>query len=121
MNPTTIMLIRLCFMVVLAIGGYQLARNHESEHGYVPWNLPRWAWSILWALGLLPGAILWVIATRTGKRPLAPTLATTQSPPVGGPFGAGAPDAGHYNGNPAFGAVPDSAPTQSVLPRHSGS
>ena len=92
--------------VMLLIGGYQKARQHEREHGYIPWGLPAWAWSLLWGLGLIIGAVLWVAATRFSKPPLAASMHTPSFaglPPTGSrlrdcrssepPPGAGRPPA----------------------------
>jgi hypothetical protein len=76
----------LVITIMLVIGGYQQARQHERKHGYIPWNLPAWTWSILWGLGLLIGAILWVIATRTTKSPLLSGVEVQGGP--GGPSAA---------------------------------
>ena len=85
---------------MLLIGGYQKARQHEREHGYIPWGLPAWAWSLLWGLGLIIGAVLWVVATRLGKPPLAAT-------PTQAPSFAGLPPSGYAPaGLPRFGAAP---------------
>jgi len=83
--------------VMLLIGGYQKARQHEREHGHIPWDLPAWAWSLLWGLGLIIGAVLWVAATRFSKPPLAASMHT--------PSFAGLPPTGYAPaGLPQFGA-----------------
>lgn len=67
MGSSTVLMIRLVVVVALAVGGYQRTATYEREHGMTPWDLPKGVWSFLWALGLLPGAILWALAKRTTK------------------------------------------------------
>ena len=75
MDPNVVWMIRLVVIVVLAVGGYQQAGKYEREHGYTPWHLPSWVWGLFFALGLIPGLVLWAIAGRTTKAPYVPPVA----------------------------------------------
>jgi hypothetical protein len=66
--------------VILVICGYRTASQYERQHGYSPWDLPAWAWGMLWGLGLLIGGLLWLYATRATKPIPASRTAGVRSP-----------------------------------------
>lgn len=119
MQTSTVWTIRLVVMLLLAIGGYQKAAHYERDHGHTPWQLPRPMWSLFWALGLAPGAILWVIATRTDKT--SQTRPPNSGPPAGTFAQQGDANPRFGGAEPRFGGADPrfGAPTQqtAVLPQ----
>jgi hypothetical protein len=44
--------------------GYREAMRYEHRKGERLWGMPAAAWSLIWALSLFAGALLWTIALR---------------------------------------------------------
>ena len=104
-NSPIIWAVRIVVLTLLAMFGHSRAAAYEREFGSTPWSLPKGMWAFLWALGLLPGLLLWLIAkaTTTHQPPPAPTYV---SPLLSGPqFGTP-----HLAGS-QFGSAPSAIPT----------
>ena len=61
-NSPIIWAVRIVVLTLLAMFGHSRAAAYEREFGSTPWSLPKGMWAFLWALGLLPGLLLWLIA-----------------------------------------------------------
>jgi len=86
--------------IVLVICGYRTASQYERHHGYSPWDLPAWAWGMIWGLGLIIGGPLWLYATRATKplpasRVGARSLSTGTRQPSSSPGHGVAPTSAH--------------------------
>ena len=107
-NSPIIWAVRIVIVTLLATFGYNKAAAYEREFGVTPWSLAKGMWAFLWALGLLPGVILWLIAKATTKH-APPPVPTYVSPQLSGPqFGTP-----HLAGS-QFGSAPSSMPTSAA-------
>ena len=104
-NSPIIWAVRIVVLTLLAMFGHSRAAAYEREFGSTPWSLPKGMWAFLWALGLLPGLLLWLIAKATTTHAPPPTP-TYVSPQLSGPqFGTP-----HLAGS-QFGSAPSAMPT----------
>jgi hypothetical protein len=91
--------VRLMIVVLFAVAGYQRAKWFERRYSRTPWGWPPILWAVVFGLSLFLGALLLVLAERSGRRSSIP-----QYPAF--PYGAAAPAAPPYVGPAPLAGAP---------------
>jgi hypothetical protein len=81
---TSTLVVTLAIGVAVSVIAYRSSESFKRKRGVTPWGLPSWGWGVIGFCSLLLCGILFIIASRTTKLPMAPTAwgnGPTQAPP----------------------------------------
>lgn len=88
--------LQVSVVALLAVAGYRRARWFRGRYGRTPWGWPPIVWALVFGLSLLLGALLLVIAERSGRCARVLPGPAAAPAPQGASHGGAAQPSAHF-------------------------